>query len=32
MEQVLVEVSLEQMGEEPKRMILDIDVTDDAVH
>jgi len=32
MAQVLVEVSLEQMGAEPKRMILDIDVTDDAVH
>ena len=32
MEQLLVEVSLEQIGEEPKRMILDIDVTDDAVH
>jgi hypothetical protein len=32
MAQVLVEVSLEQMGKEPKRMILDIDVTDDAVH
>jgi len=32
MEQLLVELALEQMGEEPKRMILDIDVTDDAVH
>lgn len=32
MEQLLVELALEQMGSEPKQMILDIDVTDDAVH
>lgn len=32
MEQLLVELALEQMGSEPKQMILDIDVTDDGVH
>lgn len=32
MEQLLVALALEEMGREPKQMILDIDVTDDAVH
>ncbi len=31
-EQLLVELAMEQIGVEPKRMFLDIDVTDDAVH
>lgn len=32
MEQLLVKLALEQMRDEPKQMVLDIDVTDDAVH
>lgn len=32
MEQLLVKLAMEQMGVEPKRMFLDIDVSDDAVH
>lgn len=31
-EELLVELAMEQMGREPKQMVLDLDVTDDAVH